>query len=93
MQEGLEDVTGLGDRDDAGGARVVDAVVEVVHAARVHDLLAADVRAGQLPDARPELCHRPATEVSCQAGGTHKASLPHRALFSSPMACVQCPWC
>ncbi len=33
-------------RNDAGGARVVDAIVEVVDTARVHNLLAADVGAG-----------------------------------------------
>ena len=57
MQEGLEQVARFGDRDDAGGARVVDAVVEVVDAARVDDLLAADVRAGQRADATAELGH------------------------------------
>ena len=41
VQERLEHVLCLGHRDDAGGARVVDAVVEVVHAARVHDFLPA----------------------------------------------------
>ena len=58
MQEGLKHVSGLGDGDHAGGARVVDAIVEVVHAAGVHNLLAADVRAGQLAHACPELRHR-----------------------------------
>ena len=51
VQEGLEHVPGLGDGNDAGGAGVVDAVVEVVDAARVHDLLPTDVGAHQLPDA------------------------------------------
>jgi len=41
VHEGLEDLARLGDRDHAGGAHVVDAVVDVVHPARVDDLLAA----------------------------------------------------
>lgn len=40
VQEGLEHVLGLGHGDDARRARIVDAIMEVVHAARVHDLLA-----------------------------------------------------
>lgn len=58
MEEGLEDVAGFADRDHARGPGVVHAVVEVVDAARVHDLLAADVRADQLAHPEPELGHR-----------------------------------
>ena len=55
VQEGLKDVPGLGYGDHACSPRVVDSVMEVVHTARVHDLLPADVRAHQLPDGLAEL--------------------------------------
>ena len=48
----------LGHCDHAGRARVVDAVVELVDAARVDDLLARDVRAWERADSRAELGHR-----------------------------------
>jgi hypothetical protein len=51
VQEGFEQVAGLGDGDDAGGAGVVHAVVEVVNAAGVDNLLARDVGAGDGADA------------------------------------------
>lgn len=44
VQEGLKHVAGLGHRDHTRGARVVDSIVEVIDAARVHNLLAAEPR-------------------------------------------------
>lgn len=40
VQEGLEHVARLGHGDDAGSARVVDAIVQVINTAGVDDLLA-----------------------------------------------------
>ena len=48
VDEGLEHVAGARHRDHARRAHVVHAVMEVVHAARVHDLL---------PPAVPPACH------------------------------------
>ena len=62
MQEGLKDIPGLGDSNHTGSASVVDAIMEVINATGIHNFLAADVRAGQHADCRPELCHGPALQ-------------------------------
>lgn len=43
MQEGLKHVPCLGDSYDAGSPGVVDAIMKVINAAGIHDLLSRDV--------------------------------------------------
>ena len=59
MQEGLENVAGLGHGNHAGGTGVVDAVMEVIDAARIHDLLPRYVRARQHAHGCAKLRHGP----------------------------------
>ena len=57
MQEGLKDIACLGDSYDTGSPGVVDAIMEVINAAGIHNLLPRDVWASQLANAISELCH------------------------------------
>jgi hypothetical protein len=58
MQEGLKHIPCLRDSYDAGSPGVVDAIMEVINATGIHDLLSRDVWASQLANAISELCHR-----------------------------------
>mmetsp|Transcript_10581 Transcript_10581/g.29129 ORF Transcript_10581/g.29129 Transcript_10581/m.29129 type:complete len:579 (+) Transcript_10581:741-2477(+) len=59
VQKRLKEVARLGNGDDAGSPGVVDAVVEVINAARVDNLFARNVRAGHAADAGVEFGHGP----------------------------------
>ena len=69
VQEGFKHVPGLGDCNDACGAGVVDAIMEVINAAGVDNLLPGDVWADQLANACSELCH--SSVVLCTAEEPH----------------------
>ena len=57
MQERLKDISSLGDSNDASCPGVVHAVMEVINATSIHNLLPGDVGAGQVTDAISELRH------------------------------------
>ena len=57
MQEGLKHIPSLRDGYDAGSPGVVDAIMEVINAAGIHNLLSRYVRASQLANSIPEFCH------------------------------------
>jgi hypothetical protein len=67
VDERLKDLAALADGDHARGAHKVDAVVQVVHAARVDDLLLGHGGARHLAHAQPELRHRAVELVWSQA--------------------------
>ncbi len=57
VQEGLKHISCLRDSYDTGSPGVVDAIMEVINAAGIHDLLSRDVWASKLANAISELCH------------------------------------
>ena len=61
VEEGLEELPRLGHSNHAGGASVVDAIVEVVDTAGVDNLLAGDVGAVDLADA---CAHKPRQQAA-----------------------------
>ncbi len=59
MQERLKHVASLGYCNDAGCAGVVDAIVEIIDPAGIHNLFSGYILADQLANACAEFCHRP----------------------------------